>query len=348
MTRAVKHFDLHQVAGIELRVVSDVENGVLGVIDAEDSVVRRYVERGLWRHSWVDLFILQDLQSLAQQLAEVGDLPPGGSQAVDRRPVMNAYDLADLSGCHGFVNRRVMGEVGYWTDRGALRARLANEHAHPLSENQTTRVSRRLRLVTATGREEDESTASGSVSLFTLAGLLADKLCCYAPREIFANEFAITGGFAEDLFHLDQRVMAAAARGVLARGELVRHVESEVTEGRLSAAKAEQLLLVGDLRGYLDLALETVPFHRAGRSDRAAMLEQVLFEHVFPRLGPEVEGIYRAVCGLYAELGPDLTGPALASWGRRVLELLAGLLQERGLELALSLDYSEDEEGRDA
>ena len=348
MARAVKHFDLHQVADTELRVVSDVESGVLEVIQAEDTVVRGYVESGLWRHSWVDLFILQDLQSLAGQLGGAGGLPPGGSQALDHRPVVNAYDLADLSGCHVFVNQKVMLKEGYWDDPAAVRALLAHEHAHPLSENEATRASRALRLRMTAGTEAGTATAAAPLSLDALVAALAEKLCCYAPREIFANDLTIAGGFAEDLFHLDGRVVAAAAQGVLARGDLVSHLQSEVEQGRLAAGEAALLLLVGDLRGYLDLALETAPFYRTGRAEQAVQLEAVLFKDVFPCLEPQVEGVYGDLKGLYLELRPDLTVVALASWGRRVLECLAEALHERGMEPGFSLDCSKEWEEKHA
>jgi hypothetical protein len=346
MARAVKHFDLHQVADTELRVVSDVEGGVLEVIQAEDAVVRGYVESGLWRHSWVDLFILQDLQPLAGQLGGAGSLPPGGSQALDRRPVVNAYDLADLSGCHVFVNQKVMLKEGYWDDPAAVRALLAHEHAHPLSENETTRSSRALRLRMSAGVETGRAATPPSVE--ALVAILADKLCCYAPREIFANDLTISGGFGEDLFHLDGQIVAAGARGVLARGEIVNHLQGEVAQGKLDPGEAALLLLVGDLRGYLDLALETAPFYRTGRAEQAARLEAVLSRDVFPSLEPLVEGVYRDLKGLYLELSPDLTVEALASWGARVLECLAGALHERGMEPGFSLDRSKEWEEKHA
>lgn len=343
MPRAIKHFDLHQVEDTDLRVVSDVGSGVLAVIDAEDEVVRRYVARGLWRHEWVDLFILQDLQVLAEQLAGAGGLPPGGTQALDRRPVVNAFDLADLSGCHVFVNHKVMVEEGYWDDSAAVRALLAHEHAHPLSENATVAASRALQV-----RSSHVPSAEGPPSLEGLAIALVEKLCCYGPREVFANDLTLAAGCADDLFHLDRLVVAAAARGVLGRSALVDHLEAEVSEGQISRQRAGQALLLGDLRSSLDLAMETAPFYRAGRLDEAAELEAPLFERVFPELEPAVEGTYRAVRDLYVELDPDLTGADFVSWARRVLDLLVGVLRERGLELDLSLNHSQKEEGTDA
>ena len=42
MARTVKHFSLHRIAGTELRVVADVEDGVLPVIQVEEVVIRGY------------------------------------------------------------------------------------------------------------------------------------------------------------------------------------------------------------------------------------------------------------------------------------------------------------------
>jgi hypothetical protein len=343
MPRAIKHFGLHQVEGTDLRVVSDVESGVLAVIEAEDEVVRRYVARGLWRHDSVDLFILQDLQVLAEQLAGAGGLPPGGTQALDRRPVVNAFDLADLSACHVFVNHKVMVEEGYWGDAAAVRALLAHEHAHPLSENATVAASRALRV-----ESPHEPVAEGQPSLERLAVALVEKLCCYGPREVFANDLAMVAGCADDLFHLDELVVAAAARGVLGRSALVDHLEADVKGGTLPRQSAAQALLLGDLRSCLDLAMETAPFYRAGRLDKAAALEAPLFAQVFPRLESAVVGTYQLVRDLYVELGPDLTGVALAAWAGRVLEPLLGVLQERGLDLHVSFNHSKKEEGTHA
>ncbi|MDO9065990.1 MAG: hypothetical protein Q7U96_02780, partial [Chloroflexota bacterium] len=78
MARTIKHFSLHRIAGTELRVVADVEEGTLPVVQAEETVLRRYVQREAWPHRWVTLFILQDLQPLVRQLTHTptSTLPP--------------------------------------------------------------------------------------------------------------------------------------------------------------------------------------------------------------------------------------------------------------------------------
>jgi hypothetical protein len=64
MTRAVRHFSLHRITGTgldfnnigiehrgtELRVVADIEAGVLPVIQAEEVVIREYVRQPRWPH----------------------------------------------------------------------------------------------------------------------------------------------------------------------------------------------------------------------------------------------------------------------------------------------------------
>ena len=160
MARTVKHFSLHRIAGTELRVVADVETGVLPVIQVEEAVIRGDAQQGLWPHRWVTLFVLQDLQPLVRYLTPTPSLPPagggskgespafppGGAAALDYRPVINVYDLADLTGCHVFVNQKAMLREGYWDDALAIQGLLAHEHAHPLAENETTRASRQLRF----------------------------------------------------------------------------------------------------------------------------------------------------------------------------------------------------------
>jgi len=358
MMRTVKHFSLHRIAGTELRVVSDVEAGVLPVIQAEEAVIHGYVsqetrflgENGFlsrrWLHRWVTLFILQDLQPLVRQLtpspalslAEGGSsLPPGGAAALEYRPVVNVYDLTDPAGCHVFVNRKAMIKEGYWDDALAIQGLLAHEHAHPLAENETTQVSRQLNLILSP-QSEALSLQSSDLGLRTkdLLTLLADKLCLYAPRELFANEMTIRSGFGEALFHLDQRSMANASLSVAGREELRRHLQQQVASGNLTPQGADLLLLIGDLRGYLDLALEVAPFYRTGRKSDAQELEAVLEAEVFPHLEPEVAQAYIALREQYIALRADLTPPELIAWGEGVLNILAEALAEKGLNLTAS------------
>jgi hypothetical protein len=352
MMRTVKHFSLHRIATTELRVVADVEAGVLPVIQGEEAVIRGYAQKEVWRHRWVTLFVLQDLQPLVRQLtctpslplAEGGSkggdpvLPPGGAVALDQRPVVNIYDLADPAGCHVFVNRQAMAKEGYWDDALAIQGLLAHEHAHPLAENEATRASRQLNLVLSP-LSEVLSLPSSALGLRTkdLLALLADKLCLYAPRELFANEMTIHGGFSEALLHLDRLNVANASRSVAGREDLRRQLRQEMTQGYLTPTAADVLLLIGDLKGYLDLALEVAPFYRTGRESDARELEAVLEAGVFPHLEPEVPRAYIALREQYIALRADLTPPELTAWGEGVLNILAEALAEKGLVLQYHL-----------
>ena len=370
MARTVKHFSLHRITGTELRVVADVEAGVLPVVQVEEAVIRGYTQQGLWPHRWVTLFVLQDLQPLVRQLTPTPplplagggskggradpsglraealkaeglsisgrSLPPGGAAALNHRPVVNVYDLADPAGCHVFVNRLAMAKEGYWDDALAIRGLLAHEHAHPLAENEATRASRQLRFaISDFGFQiEIENRKSKIRNLLTL---LADKLCLYAPRELFANEMTIHSGFSEALFHLDRRTVANASRSVAGREDLRRQLQQELAQGYLTPTVADVLLLIGDLKGYLDLALEVAPFYRTGRESDARELEAVLEAEVFPHLEPEVPRAYIALREQYIALRADLTPPELTAWGEGVLNILAEALAEKGLVLQYHL-----------
>ncbi|MCJ7620597.1 MAG: hypothetical protein MUP64_10320 [Anaerolineae bacterium] len=354
MMRTVKHFSLHRIASpagaglTELRVVSDVEAGVLPVIQIEEAVIQGYARQGHWPHRWVTLFVLQDLQPLIRQLTPTPSLPllgggsqgggpalpPGGAAALDLRPVVNVYDLADLDSCHVFVNQQAMVKEGYWDDPLAIRGLLAHEHAHPLAENLTTQASRQLQVALALDQPwSNAGLGDRQGKVQRLLTLLADKLSVYAPREIFANELTIRSGFGDGLFHLARRTVAG-------RDELSRQLRQEVTQGTLTPAAASLLLLIGDLRGYLDLALEIAPFYRSGQESEARQLEAVLEADILPHLEPQVAGAYSALREHYLSLLADLSPPALRAWSEGVLGILANALAEKGLTLQYHLEIA--------
>lgn len=352
MARTVKHFSLHRIAGTELRVVADVEAGVHPLVQVEEGVIRGYAERGDWPHQWVTLFILQDLQPLVRQLTSTpslplpgggsegggADLPPGGGLALDHRPVVNVYDLADLAGCHVFVNQQAMVKEGYWDDTLATRGLLAHEHAHPLAENETTRASRRLHV------ELSLESAPPEFEIRGLLTVLAEKLCTYAPRELFANQMTITSGFGEALLHLDQLNVVNAGRSVAGREGLRRQLQQQVTQGTLTPAGADVLLLIGDLRGYMDLALEIAPFYWTGRVSDARALEVILETEVFPQLERQVARAYTALREQYVALRDDLTPSEMVAWGEGILNILAEVLAEKGLTLQYHLQMVDKRE----
>jgi len=337
--RSVKHFSLHRIAGTELRVVSDVESGVIPFIQIEEEVIGKYARSPRWRQEVVTLFILRDLEPLTRQLSQAAGLPPGGLDGLGHRPIVNLYDLENPVSCHVFINQGAMEKEGYWSDQDAIMALLAHEHAHPLAENEVTRASRQLRfsicdcrLPIAPSQIENRKSA-----IENLLALLADKLCLYAPRELFANEMTIRSGFGEALFDLDRHTVVNAGRSVAGREELRRQLQQEITSGHLTPQGADLLLLIGDLKGYLDLALEVAPFYRTGRESDARELEAVLETEVFPHLEPEVSRAYAALRDQYIALRADLTPPELIAWGEAVLNILTQALAEKELNLQYRL-----------
>ncbi|MBI3362506.1 MAG: hypothetical protein HY023_15500 [Chloroflexi bacterium] len=352
--RAVKHFSLHRIAGTELQVVADVENGVIPIIEVEEAVLRGYASRGrdappgrlypAWPHRWVTLFILQDLRPLIRQLRPGAGLPPGEAIDLEGRPVVNVYDLADPTRCNVFVNRQVMVKEGYWDDLLAVQGLLAHEHGHPLAENETTRASRQLQMELSV--DCDSLTGGGPTNrqgkIQSLLTALAEKLCIYAPREIFTNEIALLSGFGEALLHLDRRNLLNARRSVAGREELRRLLQREAgPEDRASSVAG--LLLIGDLKGYLDLALEVAAFFRAGREAEAGELEKTLAQEVFPHLEPEAAQAYAALRRQYIALRADLAPVQLIAWSEGVLNILAKTLAAKGLRLKYRLGLAATE-----
>jgi len=352
--RQITHLSLHRVAGTELRVISDVEQGVLPLIQVEEGVVRIYAQKALWPHRWVDLFILQDLGPLVSQLPVRADLLPGGGAALAHRPLVNIYDLADLSGCHVFINRQTMEKEGYWDDPTAVQGLLAHEHAHPLAENETTRASRRLQaklwyemkneaaeMVKGERKAESVSSVAPPSRILGLLDLLIFKLLLNAPREVLANEVAIRCDFGEALLHLDQRNVDHAGRSVTGRADLYQQLQERESQGSLTSGMADLLLLIGDMDGYLDLALEVAAFYRAGRQSDAQGLDAQLQTNVFPHLVPEVPRAYADLCQQYIALRADLIPCEMMTWGEAVLSILAKALASKGLVLNHRLEMAQ-------
>jgi hypothetical protein len=345
MTHTIKHFSVHRIAGTELRVVADVDVGVLPVIQVEEAVIRGYARHSRWPHRWVNLSILQDLQPLLRQLsrwAELADtpagrsLPPGGAVDLDSRPVVNVYDLADPEGCHVFVNQQAMRKEGYWDDLLAIQGLLAHEHAHPLAENETIRASRQMGVELSPDFDfpiSDFGKGDRSSRIVRLLSLLAGKLSVYAPREIFSNELTIGSGFGDALLHLNRCNVVNAGRSVAGRPELGQRLQQEVSGGTLSPTAAYLLLLIGDLTSYLDLVLEIAPFYRAGRESDARQLETMLETALFPYLEPQVVQVYTALREQYVALMADLSPAGLLDWSQGVLRILDQALAEKGLAL---------------
>lgn len=342
MGRTVQHLNLHRIGSTELRVISDVDAGVLPIIQEEERVIRDYTEQGHWTQHMVSLFILKDLQPLINQIQAGGALPSGDMANLDRRTVINVYDLADPSTCHIFVNQQAMVAAGYWDDLAAIRGLLAHEHAHPLAENETTRASRRIQLATdLTGAPERESTnrlSSGlTEQLDRILTELVDQICLGAPREIFTNELAIRCGFADVMLYLNQQNVANAVRSLAGRDGLRHQLTQDVAQGRRLASEIDQLLLIGDLKSYLNLTIEIAPFYRAGRTADARALEQTLERELFPHLASAVGLVYSAVRDKYVALSGDLTAEALLIWSQELLDIISRLLGEQQVRASYRL-----------
>jgi hypothetical protein len=181
--------------------------------------------------------------------------------------------------------------------------------------------------------EHDASVENRKSKVENVLALLADKLSVYAPREVFANELTIRSGFGDALLHLDRQNMANATQSLTGRGELRQQLQQEIAEGTLTQPAADLLLLIGDLRGFLDLALEVAPVYRTGQERDARELEATLETAVFPQVEPEVAVAYATLRDRYVTLRADLSPPGFADWCREVLDILAQALAKKRLHL---------------
>ena len=348
MAPPVKHFSLHRIAGTELRVVSDVETGVLPVIAAEESVIRSYAASPSWEHRWVTLFVLHDLSPLSRQLQATADGADELANRVVGHPVLTVYDLTNPARCNVFVNCEAMKAAGYWNDPVATRALLAHEHAHPLSENDTIKASRgraiQLRL-----KDEELPAISPAHTMVKvwertgdLLGVLFEKLVLTGPREVFTNELAIRSGFGDALLHLNKCNLDTMEKSLVGREEVRCLLEEEVMRGTLSPAEADLLQLIGDLNSYLDVVLEVVPFLRAGRDDAAQELEEMLARSIFPRLTRETTDVYHELRRQYTLLRCDQSPHHFTVWGDRAADCLRRALARKGLDLRVEWKVRHD------
>jgi len=326
MRRAVKHVHLHRIDTTELRVISDVDTGVIAIVQVEEAVIRDYIRHGTWPHQQVSLFILNDLQPMARQIPSSA-LPPGGVAALDTRTVINLYDLANPRACHVFVNQQMMVKEGYWDDMVSVRGLLAHEHAHPLAENASTQASRGLTLDLTL----EEKPTEQHVRLEGVLFRLVEQLCLTAPREIFTNLMAISSGFDQAMLHLNQHNVTHACQSLSGRTKLREVLSQEVTQGKRSVSDVGQLLLVGDLESYCGLAMEIAPFDRAGYHGAASALSDVLEQMLFPYLEPQFVPTFAAIRQLYTELAVDLSLSDLRIWSQQVANIVVGAVREQGL-----------------
>lgn len=342
MARLLKRLDVRRIAGTELRLVSDIESGLGPIIEAEEEVIKKYAASARWRQEAVTLFILEDLDPLIRQLSPEAALPPGGLAGLDQRPIVNVYDLKNPTSCHIFIDRKAMEKEGYWGDREAVQALLAHEHAHPLSECETTRSARSLKVDLSTEGMQPlfPSEAQGNGwqgKVDRLLALVVDKLCLYAPREVFANDVTIESSFSAPLLYLDRKNVLNAAEGVRSRGVLRQRLGEEVQRNSLTPAGADLLLVIADVKGHLDLAMETAPFYRQNRVAEAKGLEELLFAEVMPYLEPQVAEAYLKLRDAYVGLPEAASPEELRQQVDSMLRILVEILEEKGLRLECRL-----------
>lgn len=343
--KAIKHFALHRIDGTELRVISDIETGVIAISEVEETVLCRYTQRPDWPHQVVTLFVLSNLGALQRQLSlrfgmdglETGALPPGGIEALGLRPVVNLYDLSDPSACNVFVNQAAMSKEGYWGDRLAETALLAHEHGHPLAETGAVRASRRLSISFNLRYREpltidpaSEAESQWRDKLLRLLRIMAEKLCLYAPREVFTNDIVLENDFGAALYHLDSINVANAVKAVESRPQLAASLANEPV---LSNAGRAIFLVVADLKAHLDLAMEIASFWRQNQIAWASELERILERQVFSRLVPETWDAYGSLRNLYWRLNGEAAEADMVSFVRRVIEVLSSALSPYGVAI---------------
>jgi hypothetical protein len=335
VSRRVQHLSLHRIAGTELRVISDVERQVLPLIEAEETVIRGYMRRLPWPHREVTLFILQDFAPLMRQLQSMANLDMAAIAGIQRRPAVNVYDLSNARSCQIFMNWQAMEEMGALGDPLAAIGLLAHEHAHPLSDNETTRASRGLRLdVAYEGWAAADDATRGAKVTGIMAGV-GDRLSLYAAREIFANDLALRADkdFATALLSLDLQSVAHMGRSLAGRETVRRQLDAEAAAGAIMPQQGEALLLVGDLDGYMDMAMEVASFDRAGADTYSERLEQALQEGIFSHLERTAWAVFGELRRQYVDLSPAMSPDSLMVWSKGIADVLLGAVEEKGLKL---------------
>ncbi|MBI3958654.1 MAG: hypothetical protein HY328_07590 [Chloroflexi bacterium] len=342
--RAIKHLSLHRLNGVELRVVADIEEGVLPLIEAESRVVRRLAQEAGWPHRTVTLFVLADLTPLHRQLqalerTPVGSQPEEFGEDLLKRPVVNVYDLAAPAAAHVFVNQEAMAAAGYWEDELAIQGLLAHEHAHPLAESAAVRQLQ-LKLVlrlTVPWAAAPQQAAEWANRAQAQLDRLARLLCLTGPREVFTNEIALAAGFVRPLLHLNRQNVRNLAAGLVYRPLLQTQLAAAVAAGHLSRVGAAALALIGDLQGHLLLAMEIAAFQRQECQAEADELLSQLQSDVFPSLDPAVGKLFQPICAAYVQVSPRASAQEMGEWGRKLLGLLAASLAQRSMHLTYQI-----------
>lgn len=353
MTDVLQHVSRHKVGPTMVHLIADSSERLSTLLALEKQVIERFRRDRAWKHRWITLFVLEDLEPLLAQMRRLGDLPDGEAAFLHERPMVNVYRVDDPRDYAIFVNRRVMVESGFWNDDLAVQALLAHEHAHPLTECRTTAGARRLRSrwrvagwpdappVPAPGEKGDGrrlvDIGDPRVAGCDALEMLGQKLCLHGPQEVLANEFVVRRGFAEALWHLDRRSIAVAADALAKRDTLWRGLNRAAARGRLTREDVGALGLIGDLQVCATLTLEIAPFLRTNRFRGGRALEARLIQSVFPRVEPEVADVYRGLRDLFVSLRRDLAPDALKTWCRDAGDLLAAAMRRKGVAVTMDI-----------
>jgi hypothetical protein len=343
---AVAHESRHQLDAGELLVIADDVNGVERLIAAEKKVANGFARSCGWPHRRVNLFVFETLQPLVEQLqrasralGETKRAAAIAAQELDRKPMVHAYNLADLSECSVFVNRGLMMSLELWDKPLVLEGMLAHEHAHPLSENTTTRAARDVAVTIAQGDAGGLAPSCLDHVAYTLEHL-AQELCLHAPHEVFTNELAIRAGFPAALLELNRVSLMEGRAGMTARDVLRTRLELEVEAARLTEADVELFLFLAALEAHARIALETAAFTRAGHAAEARELETLLWREALDHVEPEVGEIYNALHARYVELRPDMSAEAFRDWSGETFAPVTAALVCRGAAFSASFYLS--------
>lgn len=327
--------------GSELIAVTDDPDGARPVIMAELRVARGFARTGSWPHHRVNLFIFETLQPLIDQLqrasrtlGETQATADAALHGLEGKPMVHAYNLADLGEASIFVNRKVMKRLGMWDDTDVIEGLLAHEHAHPLAENATTRAARNLKV--------DFTEASEAPAPHGIAQALhhlAHELCLHAPHEVFSNELAIRAGFGRELLALNRISLADGKAGLAARDSLAAHLNAEVAQGRLAGNAAALLLLMASLEAHARMALEVAAFTRAGNDADARALDELLWQEALSHVESEVGDIYRQLCTSYVALTADMGDAPVCGWAANTFAPVTATIARYGAHFSASFHY---------
>lgn len=339
------HVSLYPLTGgSKLIVVEDEEKCAEHLAAAEQSIAQNFSNFGQWPHQRVNLFVFENLQPLIEKLGQASRTLGEDKKSVDNayhglenKPMVHAYNPADLSETSIFVNRSQMKRTGLWDDTEMLEGLLAHEHAHPLSENTTTQTARNLRATISPAAAADgERQTPASANTAKALESLARELCLHAPHELFANELVIRVGLGAQLFALNRQSLTGGRAGIEARIMLESHLQAEVAQGRQSKNDVALMLLLASLEAHVRVALETAAFMRAGAKEQADALTDLLQREAFRHIEPEVEDIYRQLCISYSALTADMGASQLQDWAGNAFASVTNAIARLGAHFKAS------------